>query len=171
MVSSYLDAIASESRSNSLGSNANSTAPSFSVLASDVVPLIPRRAAITEGGVSPPSISLSIFFFLNSIVSGVSNPAGIDVIPLGVISPSAPGVTNPLASPSPSFPSASPSPPSSASSSSSSSPDDSDSGSPHMPLSTSSSRASPPGVRDTPKTSPYKGLPVSSTGGFPQPPA
>ncbi|KAL0130777.1 hypothetical protein PUN28_002414 [Cardiocondyla obscurior] len=87
--------------------------------------------------------------------SGVSKPAGIDVIPLGVIKPSAPGVTSPLASPSPSFPSPSPpSPPSSASSSSSSSPDDSDSGSPHIPRSTSSSIASALEVRDMPNTSP-----------------
>ena len=68
--------------------------------------LVPRPSVrlsckmVNKAGVSPPSISLSILRFLNSIDSGVSKPAGIEVIPLGVISPSAPGVTRPLASPS-----------------------------------------------------------------------
>lgn len=78
-----------------------------------------------------PSISLSIFFFLSSIISGVSKPAGIEVMPDGVISPSA-GVTKPDLSGSPST---SPSPSLSSSLSSSLS----DSNSPHAVLSISSS--------------------------------
>uniref|UniRef100_A0A8W7PYW0 Uncharacterized protein n=1 Tax=Anopheles coluzzii TaxID=1518534 RepID=A0A8W7PYW0_ANOCL len=116
-------------------------------------------------GVSLSSISLSIFFLRSSIVSGVSMPAGTPLVsPDGVTSPSA-GVISPLSSGW-----AVMSSPSSSSSSDDSS--DSDSSSPQTVRSISSSPMPPsPSIPATPNTSPYRGLPVSSTGGLPHPPA
>ena len=49
-----------------------------------------------RAGVSPPPDSIeSSIFFLSSIASGVSMPAGILVKPLGVINPASAGVTRP----------------------------------------------------------------------------